>query len=139
VRRDQAATRRICSPHSSCVNSRRDSAPEAAIAEYLSVLGNEAALEAALAWYRAAGALTRVEVGAITVPTLYLWGDQDSTVGRSAAESTADFVTGPFRFEVIRGAGHFITDQQPARVTELLLDHVRRHPAGARSTTSTSG
>jgi pimeloyl-ACP methyl ester carboxylesterase len=31
-------------------------------------------------------------LGAIQVPTLYIWGDADDTVGRIAAEGTADFV-----------------------------------------------
>ena len=69
--------------------------PEAAVAEYLSVLGEPAALEAALAWYRAAGTLTAAEAGPVTVPTLYIWGDADATVGPSAARFTADFVSGP--------------------------------------------
>ena len=51
-----------------------------AIEEYLSVLGEPAAMEAALAWYRAAGLLADLEVGPITVPTLYVWGDADATV-----------------------------------------------------------
>jgi pimeloyl-ACP methyl ester carboxylesterase len=100
---------------------------EAAMAEYLSVLGEPAALEAALAWYRAAGTLTAVEVGPIRVPTLYIWGDADATVGPSAARFTADFVTGPFRFEVLPGVGHFVTDQDPAAVTRGLLSHLARH------------
>jgi pimeloyl-ACP methyl ester carboxylesterase len=97
---------------------------EAAIAQYVSVLGEPAALEAALAWYRAAGALTAVEVGPVTVPTLYVWGDRDTTVGPSAARFTADFVTGPFRFEVLPGVGHFVTDEAPEAVTRLLLSHL---------------
>jgi len=97
---------------------------EAAIAQYVSVLGEPAALEAALAWYRAAGALTAVEVGPVTVPTLYLWGDRDATVGPSAARFTADFVSGPFRFEVLPGVGHFVTDEAPEAVTHLLLSHL---------------
>jgi pimeloyl-ACP methyl ester carboxylesterase len=96
----------------------------AAVEEYLSVLGEPAALEAALAWYRAAGTLTAVEVDAVTVPTLYIWGDRDATVGPSAARFTADFVTGPFRFETLPGVGHFVTDEAPAAVTELLLSHL---------------
>ena len=47
---------------------------------------------------------------------------QDATVGRVAAEATAEFVTGPYRFEVLPGVGHFITDQAPERVNELLLE-----------------
>ena len=101
--------------------------PEVAVAEYLSVLGEPAALEAALAWYRAAGALTAVEVGPVTVPTLYIWGDADATVGPSAARFTADFVTGPFRWDVLAGVGHFITDQDPEAVTRGLLSHLARH------------
>ncbi len=98
--------------------------PETAIAEYVSVLGEPAALEAALAWYRAAGSLTTVEVGPIAAPTLYVWGDRDATVGPSAARWTADFVTGPFRFEVMPGVGHFVTDEAPEATTRLLLSHL---------------
>lgn len=94
------------------------------MAEYLSVLGEPAALEAALAWYRAAGSLTAVEVGPVTVPTLYIWGDADATVGPSAARFTAAFVGGPFRFEILPGIGHFVTDQDPEAVTRALLSHL---------------
>ena len=103
---------------------RESRVPKAAGEEYLSVLGEPAALEAALAWYRAAGSLASMEVGAISVPTLYIWGDADHTVGRSAASFTAQHVTGPYRFETIPGIGHFITDQIPAVVTRLLLAHL---------------
>jgi hypothetical protein len=44
-------------------------------------------MEAALAWYRARGAI-RGPLGPIRVPTLYIWGDADDTVGRAAAEGT---------------------------------------------------
>ena len=98
--------------------------PPLAIADYLSVLGDPAALEAALAWYRAAGDLARVETGRITVPTLYLWGDGDTTVGASAAHWTGEFVSAPFRFEAIEGVGHFITDQVPELVTARFLAHL---------------
>jgi pimeloyl-ACP methyl ester carboxylesterase len=101
--------------------------PAAAIAQHLGVLGNKAAMEAALAWYRARGAI-RSPLGAIRVPTLYIWGDADDTVGRMAAEGTADFVAAPFSFEVLPGVGHFAADQAPDRVNELLLQHVAAYP-----------
>ena len=106
--------------------------PEAAVGEYLSVLGDPAALEAALAWYRAAGSLGRADVGATAVPTLYLWGDRDATVGRGAAAGTGEFVTAPFRLEVLPGVGHFVTDQAAVAVTRYLLDHLAANPAAAR-------
>ncbi len=103
--------------------------PESAVEEYLSVLGDAAALEAALAWYRAAGALASMEVGPVSAPTLYVWGDADATVGRAAAEWTAEHVRGPFRLEVLSGVGHFVTDQAPEQVTRLLLAHLADSPS----------
>jgi pimeloyl-ACP methyl ester carboxylesterase len=99
----------------------------ASIAEHLSVLGNKAAMEAALAWYRARGAI-RGPLGPIRVPTLYIWGDADDTVGRIAAEGTVDFVAASYRFQVLPGVGHFAADQAPGRVNELLLQHVAGYP-----------
>jgi pimeloyl-ACP methyl ester carboxylesterase len=99
-----------------------------AAAQYLSVLGNEPAMTAALAWYRARGAV-RAPLGVIGVPVLYVWGEADDTVGRVAAQGTKDFVSGPYRFEALPGVGHFIADQAPERVNELLLAHLAAHPA----------
>jgi len=90
-------------------------------------LGNTPAMEGALAWYRARGAI-RAPLGAIRVPVLYIWGDADDTVGRVAAEGTREFVSGPYQFEILPGVGHFAADQAPDRVGELLLAHLARHP-----------
>ena len=102
--------------------------PTDAIERHLAVLGNKDAMEAALAWYRARGAI-RGPLGPIRVPTLYIWGDADDTVGRVAAEGTVDFIAAPYRFEVLPGVGHFAADQAPERVSELMLAHVAAHPA----------
>ena len=101
--------------------------PADAIERHLAVLGNKEAMEAALAWYRARGAI-RGPLGPIRVPTLYIWGDADDTVGRTAAEGTVDFVAAPYRFEVLPDVGHFAADQAPERVCELMLDHLAAHP-----------
>ena len=102
--------------------------PADAIEAHLAVLGNKAAMEAALAWYRARGAV-RGPLGPIRVPTLYIWGDADDTVGRVAAEGTKDFIAAPYQFEVLPGVGHFAADQAPERVSELMLAQVRAYPA----------
>jgi len=99
---------------------------------YLRVLGSFPALDAAINWYRAAASgsdqpLAAGKVPDITVPTLYLWGDRDATVGRTAAEATAQHVSADYRFEVLPGIGHFITDQLADPVTALLLEHLQDH------------
>ena len=101
--------------------------PADAVDAYLTVLGTPDAIEAALAWYRAPRGL-RVPLGPTRVPTLYIWGDHDATVGRMAAEGTAGFVSASYRFEVLPGVGHYSTDQAPERVTALLLEHLAAHP-----------
>jgi pimeloyl-ACP methyl ester carboxylesterase len=101
--------------------------PTEAIEAHLAVLGSKQAMEAALAWYRARGAI-RGPLGPIRVPTLYIWGDADDTVGRAAAEGTVDFIAAPYRFEVLPGVGHFAADQVPERVCELMLEHLAAHP-----------
>jgi pimeloyl-ACP methyl ester carboxylesterase len=92
---------------------------------YLSVLGTSDALEAALAWYRAAGTLAAVEVAPTAARTLYIWGDADASVGAAAAHATREFVKGPYRFEQLPGVGHFISDEAPDALNRLLLEHLR--------------
>jgi pimeloyl-ACP methyl ester carboxylesterase len=97
---------------------------------YLASFGRRPALDAALNWYRAAsrsGGLAP-ELPSVRVPTLYLWGDADATVGRAAAEATGAFVDAPYHFEVIPGAGHFLTDQAAEHVTRALLAQLAQLP-----------
>jgi pimeloyl-ACP methyl ester carboxylesterase len=101
--------------------------PPEALEQHLSVLGNRAALEAALAWYRANVGLA-ADIGTIMVPTLYIWGDNDATVGPDAAHGTADFVGPAFAMEILPGVGHFVMDQAGAEATQLMLAHIRKHP-----------
>ena len=65
----------------------------------------------------------------IRVPTLYIWGDADDTVGRPAAEWTREYVSAPFEFAVLPGGGHFTADQMPGEVNRLMLAHLARYPA----------
>jgi pimeloyl-ACP methyl ester carboxylesterase len=113
---------------------RAQGVPDADIDAYVTPLGSRDALDAALNWYRAAfagaSALAQQDLPPARVPTLFVWGDADATVGRIAAEATREHVAAPYRFVVVPGAGHFITDQQPEAVTKALLAHLAEH-AGA--------
>ncbi|WP_025140642.1 alpha/beta fold hydrolase [Achromobacter sp. DH1f] len=106
----------------------RNGVPQSAIDTHLTVLGNPAAMEAALAWYRARGT-RHAPVGRTVVPTLYIWGNADDTVGRAAATGTGEFVDAPYEFIELPGVGHFVADQAPEAVTAALLAHLARHPA----------
>lgn len=93
---------------------------------YLATLGTHEALDAAINWYRAMGSSKpqMSDVPPVGVPTLFVWGNNDASVGRIAAEATADFVEGPYRFVEVPGGSHRITDQSPGVFTDLLIEHV---------------
>jgi pimeloyl-ACP methyl ester carboxylesterase len=93
---------------------------------HLAVLGNRPALEAALAWYRANKGLA-ADIGTITVPTLYIWGDADATVGQAAAHGTGAFVGAAYKMEVLPDVGHFVMDQAAVQATDLMLAHIRKY------------
>lgn len=103
--------------------------PAADAEAYLATLGDRAALNAAIHWYRAVRDTTInfSELPAIAMPTLYVWGTADTTVGRMAAEGTAEMVDGPYEFAQIPNVGHFVTDEAPGVFTDLLLEHLRTH------------
>ena len=79
---------------------------------------------AALNWYRAVRLRGGLTAGRIDVPTLYVWSDQDAALGRRAAEGTAAYVRGPYRFEVLSGVSHWIPEERPAELAALMLGHL---------------
>ncbi len=102
--------------------------PAAQTEKHLAVIGNPDAMAAALAWYRARGVVHR-PIGPTEVPTLFVWGNADDTVGRMAAEGTADFIAADYRFVELEGVGHYAPDQQPEVSARLLLEWLAAHPA----------
>lgn len=85
------------------------------------------ALTATLNWYRAPEKILSVPAGRITAPTLFLWGTEDIALGRRAAESTGEWVDGPYHFEALEGASHWLPEEVPDLVAPRILDHLGRH------------
>jgi pimeloyl-ACP methyl ester carboxylesterase len=98
--------------------------PPAAVDDYVEVLSAPGALTAALNWYRANDLRLVPGVGPVAVPTMYVWSTEDIALGRRAAEATAEYVTGPYRFEVLDGVSHWIPDAAAGPLNDLLLDHL---------------
>jgi pimeloyl-ACP methyl ester carboxylesterase len=86
------------------------------------------AMTAALNWYRATDPGALGDVGAITVPTLYVWSDNDIALGRRAAEDTVNWVSAPYRLEVLSGVSHWIPETAPDALNAVLLEHLADHP-----------
>lgn len=90
---------------------------------YVAALGTKAALGAALNWYRANSFDDAPDLGPITTPTMFIWGDSDTAVGPDAALLTEDFVDGPYRFETIVDGTHWLLDLNFDTVDTLLQGH----------------
>lgn len=86
-------------------------------------LSEPGVLTAALNWYRVLS--LDVRIGEVVVPTLYVWSDKDFALGEAAANDTARFVKGPYRFEVLEGCTHWLLDEAPERIANLILERVQ--------------
>jgi pimeloyl-ACP methyl ester carboxylesterase len=82
------------------------------------------ALTPALNWYRAMRRRDSERTGAVTVPTLYVWGEEDPAFAREAAEATAEYVAAPYTFVALPGAGHWIPETRAGELNHLLLAHL---------------
>ena len=91
---------------------------------YTDALRDPGALSAALAWYRGNGLRSLRWVGTVDVPTLFVWGARDPALGRVAAEATARWCHGPYRFVALEDAGHWLPERHADELEPLLLEHL---------------
>lgn len=99
-----------------------DGLPPDRIEHYLERFSQPGALTAALNWYRAMR--PPAKRGPITTPALYVWSTGDAYIGETAARGAERHVAGPYRFEVLAGVSHWISEEAPERLSALLLDHL---------------
>lgn len=99
--------------------------PASRIDDYVSRLSEPGALTAALNWYRAGRPGGAAEK--ITVPTIYIWSTDDAAFGSTAALDTANWVSGPYRFEMLEDLSHWIPDEAPETLAGLLIEHLAAH------------
>jgi pimeloyl-ACP methyl ester carboxylesterase len=117
---------------SGLVKARAQHAPELAEAE-AKAMAEPGALTAALNWYRAIPLSDTREAGKkVTVPTMFIWSDGDIALREKGARATGDYVLGEYRFEVLKGVSHWILDEQPDMMADLLLDWFAAHPTPSR-------
>ncbi len=96
---------------------------EAEVADYVEPLRAPGALTATLSWYRAMSR-NDAALGAVIVPTTFVWSDDDAAVGRRAAEACAQHVSGPYRFVELTGVSHWIPEQAPEDLSAAILAQV---------------
>ncbi len=103
--------------------------PAGQVERYCEAMAQPGAITGPLNWYRGVPFSRHPAVGAVGVPTTYVWGRHDFALGRAAAERTGRHVTGPYRF-VELDAGHWLPETHPVDVAETVLAGVTPPPAG---------
>lgn len=80
------------------------------------------AARGALNWYRGLP-FTKGGSGRTGVPTLMVWSDRDSAIGPQGVELTEKYVRAPYRLVTFSGVSHWIPDERPAELAELIAEH----------------
>lgn len=60
----------------------------------------------------------------ISVPTLFIWGEDDIALGRKQAERTEKHVSGRYEFVPLAGAGHWLQQERAEEVSRHLVKRV---------------
>ena len=111
------------------------------IENYLSILRDKKALTAALNYYRSnykllRSAAQRQILGEIEVPTLFIWGEHDFGIGRTAAGMNHQYMKGYYAFLKLDG-GHYLIESNYAGVSNAIKQHLakfRSVPARSNAT-----
>jgi haloalkane dehalogenase len=103
-----------------------------AVADYFKAFGDEDRRRGQLELYRS-GDLEKLEpyqgrLGALGVPTLLLWGEDDPFAPVAGAYRLAGEIPGA-TVDVVRGAGHFVWEDAPERTAEALVAFLEGLPA----------
>jgi pimeloyl-ACP methyl ester carboxylesterase len=101
--------------------------PDALIAD----LEQDHSLTPALNWYRANvppefWVRPSLDLPAVQAPTMGVWSSGDFALTEVQMTDSSKYVSGPWRYERIEGAGHWIQLDTPVEINRLLLDFL--HP-----------
>ncbi len=108
-------------------NAWNKSSPEQ-VEEYLRVFRQPGAVTGALNWYRG-GQFSdepRPDIGPISTPTLFIWGNQDNAIGRPGVEAGHKLMTGDYEF-IELDAGHWLIQEQEEKVVTAVANHINKY------------
>lgn len=97
------------------------------VEEYIADLSRDGALTSGLCWYRANHAPHRQletppSLPPVSAPTLGIWSSGDRYLTEDRMVSSGEYVTGPWSYERLDGAGHWMQLDAPHHVDKLLLE-----------------
>ena len=95
---------------------------------WIANLSRPGALTAALNWYRAANAPPAAGAAPpqVTMPVLGIWSDGDAYLTEIRMKTSGERIKGPFKYERISNASHWLMLDQPDALNKLLLSFLVR-------------
>ena len=101
--------------------------------EYIAIFSEPGALTAAFNWYRASD-ISDAPPGnlEVTVPTAFIWGNQDPVVGDRVVDAQRQYFSGSLR-ETELDTGHWLLETEPQAVIAAVLSHIEAHRESLRT------
>lgn len=109
---------------------RKDAFKDEDIDQYLKAIEKPGALTAALNYYRALRESVKEEKSEakkkIGAPTLLIWGEKDTALGKELTYGMESLFTGPFSIQYIENCSHWVPEEQPELVNRLVDQFVQK-------------
>jgi pimeloyl-ACP methyl ester carboxylesterase len=86
-------------------------------------------LTAAVNWYRGMFVAPPSFDPKVTVPTRFVWSDGDAALTRQSTVHAQAEVSGPYEFIELAGVSHWIPDEVPDQLAEIVAAHAKAYPA----------
>lgn len=95
------------------------------IERYRAEMVTDGAVRGGLGWYRALPfASPRAATARVSVPTTFVWSDDDPALGRGGAALTGRYVDGDYRFVELNGVSHWIPEERPVELADAIISRV---------------
>lgn len=92
---------------------------------YIDAMRDPGRLTGGVNWYRARFAAGgRSELPRVSVPTTFVWSDQDVAIGETSARLCADWVTGEYELVTLEGVSHWIPEEAPGALAGAALARI---------------
>ncbi len=94
---------------------------------YRKALDSDEALRAVYNYYLAIPLWFSERLDPVPMPTLFVWPTGSQNVASASVEANANWVTGPYRLEIVEDVHQPVLQAEPERMTRLLLEHLSEH------------
>lgn len=98
------------------------------VARFRTEIVDDGALPGGLGWYRGLP-FSSQSCPVVRVPTTMVWSDGDGFIDEAGVRSCGEHVEAPYELAVLEGATHWLPSQNPAEISDIILQRAESSPA----------